>query len=162
MSFSKIPIIDAFQKFYLLTELRIFISWVSVERNLPLIESNSKATLLMSVLSPGDSTEHASPIWKTNIKHSVCSHVQSLQHITIFLFSPTLLKTDWSKISIARPGNANLTKLWRFKSSLNSSSVGCLPVNISNKKIPKLYISPLVESWLPISYSAKSQSTLIH
>ena len=146
MSFSKIPIIDAFQKFYLLTELWIFISWVSVERNLPLIESNSRATLLMSVLSPGDSVEHASPIWKTNTKHLVCSHVQSLQHVTIFLFSPTLLKTDWSTISITRPGNANLTKLWRFKSSLNSSSVGRLPVNISNKKIPKLYTSPLVES----------------
>ena len=162
MSFSKIPIIDAFQKFYLLTELWIFISWVLVERNLPLIESNSRATLLMSVLSPGDFAKHASPIWKTNTKHLVCSHVQSLQHVTIFLFSPTLLKTDWSTISITRPGNANLTKLWRFKSSLNSSSVGLLPVNISNKKIPKLYTFPLVESWLPIPFSTKSQSTLIH
>ena len=120
-----------------------------------LIESNSRATLLMSFLSIGDSDEHASPIWKTNIKHSVCPLVQSLQLETMLSSSPTLLKIEWSTISITRPGNANLTKLWRFRSSLNSLSVGLLLVNISNKRIPKLYTSPLVESWLPIPYSAK-------
>ena len=122
MSFSKIPIIDAFQKFYLLTELWIFISWVLVERNLPLIESNSRATLLMSVLSPGDFAKHASPIWKTNIKQNMqvqferpISSIQSVRmssHSNMYLYSYFLLLC-WKLIGPQSPSLILTMPTWQ-------------------------------------------------
>lgn len=51
-------------------------------------------------------------------------------------------------------GNALATKSCRVVLPLNFPSVGLLPVIISNKSIPKLYTSPLVEISLLMLYSA--------
>lgn len=106
-------------------------------------------------LSCGESDEHSSPIWKTETKHALSSLLRSVEHPTSANFSVSLAIyiADRSTISSTLLGNAILTKLWRFRLSSNESSVGRRPVKSSNKRTPKLYTSPRVDTILPMPYS---------
>lgn len=81
----------------------------------------------MLILSCGVSAEHASPSWKIETKHLICS-------LLIFLLasSPVISpqRANPSTISIIWSGNASLTKRCRVTLSWNSLSAGLFPVKI--------------------------------
>ena len=145
-----------------LTPVDMTPKWLSVSNNpvnwfqeiCLLINNSSEVASLMLILYLWRSSEHATPIWNPEIRHSVLLSSFELP-MKSWAACISLLNRNWSTISVTRPGNVNLAKLWRFKSSLNSWLVGVLPVNISNKRIAKLYTSPQVDVCSPIPYSAK-------
>nr|GMD81027.1 hypothetical protein CUMW_248580 [Ipomoea batatas] len=110
--------------------------------------------------SIGDLEAQVSPILKMKRKKfctllsSISTKLPSSSNSTSGVI-PRLLsrhaESNGSTISITSSGNAISTYSQRLlHSPLNKSSVGLLAVNISNKRIPKLYTSPKVDAFAPI------------
>ena len=105
------------------------------------IECSSIRTELMFILSPGNSTEQATPILNIEIMHSWIFSLQFWLALWVMLFiyvSPSSLshRRIGSIMSTICSGKAALTKSWRFKLFWKMLSVGLFFVNISNNNIP--------------------------
>ena len=83
---------------------------------------------------------------------STCPVTPTWNHVIIFSY----FVENWMVHNLHHSSRqCQLNKVVKVQVILNSLSVGLLLVSICNKRTPKLYTSPLVESWLPIPYSAK-------
>lgn len=122
------------------------------------MECNLARTSAILIRSVADSAEQIIPILNTEIRHfwKLCvPHKCCISVLFVLVgFSWNSWRRGGSTISSRLSDNAFLTYLWRSRPSLNMSSVGLFPVNISSRRMPKLYTSPNVETSLPIPYSA--------
>jgi hypothetical protein len=96
--------------------------------NACLMEFISVETCAIPNLSFGDAMEHMSATL-TSGRTQLCISSE-------FPPSKSLCSILGSKTSVTLWGNAASTRSWRLKPSLNFSSVGRFPVNISNNSTP--------------------------